>query len=296
MPLVRQISSRRRLQWLFGLLLAGIFFAEFQFGEDHSPVLDGVAPVVMAEQTNFTDPFEHLVRTDPLAALIQSRARHNELVRDYQCTFVKQEVLPSGMSAEQEIEVKFRQAPYSVVMHWTRNPGLAERVVYVKNKWIDSEADNAEEREQAVCQPGAALRLILKSVKQPIHGDRARDASRRYIDEFGFSRSLDLLIQYCERAKARGELDLKFKGESFFDGRPTWVLHRSLPYDKDGGPYPDRICEIHIDREYRIPVAVYSYSNDAMKPEHLLGKYEYTNIRLNPGLSESDFEPGTYGM
>jgi len=296
MPLVRRISARRRLQFLLGLLLVGLFLADYQFGDDHVPVLDRVMPVVLATEVVSADPFENMVRSKPLEALKEARRNHLRTVKDYEVTFVKQEALPSGMSAEQEIQVKFRNEPYSVFMHWTRNMGLAERVIYVKDRWIDEDASDPDEKQQAVCQPGAALRLLVKSIKQPIHGARAHDASRRYIDEFGFHRSLDLLIQYCDIAKDRNELKLEYRGESFFDGRPTWVIRRHLPYEKEGGRYPDRICEIHIDREYRIPVAVYCYSHDEMKPEQLLGKYEYTNIRLNPGLTESDFTPATYGM
>lgn len=296
MPLVRRISARRRMQFLLGFVLLGLFLADYHFGDDHVPILDRSVPVVLATEVSSADPFENMIRTKPLAALIEARRNHIQTVKDYEVTFVKQESLASGMSAEQEIQVKFRNEPYSVFMHWTRNQGLAERVIYVKGRWIDKDADNPDEREQAICQPGAALRLLVKSVFQPIHGSRAHDASRRYIDEFGFQRSLDLLIKYCEIASDRKELKLEYRGESFFDGRPTWVLRRHLPYEKEGGTYPDRICEIHIDREYRIPVAVYCYSNDEMKPEQLLGKYEYTNIRLNAGLREADFDPATYGM
>src|SRR5215471_10913444 len=68
MPLVRQISVRRRLQILVGLLLAGVFFAEFEFGDDHPPVLSAGAPVVLARDITPADPFERLIHTNPLAA------------------------------------------------------------------------------------------------------------------------------------------------------------------------------------------------------------------------------------
>ncbi len=51
-----------------------------------------------------------------------------------------------------------------------------------------------------------------------------------------------------------------------------------------------------IDKEYRVPVAVYCYSDDARKPDKLLGKYEYRDIRFNVGLTDAVFDPDTYGM
>jgi hypothetical protein len=288
--------SHRKLKFFFGLALAGLLYAQWQFGSENEVVVRQNSPVVLAAETVHADPFEKLIRTDPLAALNEARARHIRDVRDYQCVMVKQEILPSGMSKEQEIDCKFRAEPYSVMMHWLRNPGLAERVIYVKDKWVDEEADSPELRQQAVAQPGEVARLIVKSIKQPIHGTMAKKSSRRYLDDFGFVRTLDMLIRYCEIARDKGELKLEFRGESHFDGRPVWVLRRTLPYTGETGIYPDRIADVLFDKELRVPVAVYCYSHDDRSSEHLLGKYEYRNVRFHAGLSEKDFEPTTYGM
>jgi hypothetical protein len=216
--------------------------------------------------------------------------------RDYACTFVKQERMASGISAEQELEIKFRPVPYSIVMHWIRNPGLARRAIYVKGRWQDESATDPDLRELAVCQPGEVASLFVKSIKQPIHGTMAKRSSRRTIDQFGFERALDLLIHYSELAASRGELELECQGESYFDGRPVWVIRRHLPYSSKGGVYPDRTADIYIDKEYQVPVAVYCYSDYERDPQNLLGKYEYRNVRFDAGYSDKDFEPATYGM
>ncbi len=296
MLVLRNSSTHRRAQLGIGLVMVALFYAEYDLSQGSSPVTIHKNAIVWGEQSIDADLFEKLIRTQPLRALVQARDKHRRTVSDYTCNFVKQELLPSGMTDEQEIDVKFRAEPFSVMMHWLRNPGLAERVVYVRNRWIDKGAATSDEREQAVCRPIPPLSSIIKSIKQPIRGGRARDASRRCIAEFGFERSLDLLIQYCQLAEERGELDLKYRGESYFDGRPTWVIQRHLPYTGEDGRYPDRTAEIHIDKEYGVPVAIYCYADDEMKPEHLLGKYEYRNVRLGVGLGESDFDPKTYGM
>ncbi len=297
MPASREKSTHRRLQVVIGLALAGLFVAEYQLSRGDNAVSLQKYAIILPEPLIYANAFDRLIRTDPLAALKDARERHRNTVSDYSCVFVKQEILSSGnISDEQEIHVKFRARPYSVVMNWTRNPGLAQRVVYVKNRWIDESAKNPDEREQAVCRPIPPLDRLIKSIKQPIRGSRAKAASRRCIDEFGFERSLDLLIEYCDLARARNELKLEFKGESEFDGRPTWVIQRNLPYTREGGRYPDRVAEVHIDQEYKIPVAVYCYADDEKTPERLLGKYEYRDIRIDVGFTDRDFEPSTYGM
>jgi len=288
--------SREKLHWSFGCVLAVILYSQLDFGPGAEVVLRPSQPVVLAAEQVRADPFEKLIRHDPLAALLAARAQHVRDVRDYQCVLVKQEALPSGMSEEQEIEVKFRQQPFSVYMNWLRNPGMANRVIYVKDRWVDPNARRTEERELAVAQPGKIAQLFVKSVKQPIRGRLARKSSRRFLDEFGFQRTLDLLIKYCQIARSRGELSLEYRGETRFDGRPVWVLRRQLPYSGEGGVYPDRVAEIYVDQAYRVPVAVYCYSDVEKRPEHLLGKYEYRNIRFQTGLSDRDFDPATYGM
>ena len=177
-----------------------------------------------------------------------------------------------------------------------RNPGLADRVLYVKGRWIDRRAHDPQDRELAVAQPGIIARLFVKSVMRPIHGQLARSMSRHSIDEFGFQNMLDRLIKHCELARSRGELSLVFRGESRFDGRPVWVIRRRLPYTGEGGLYPDRTADILIDRQYRVPIAIYSYSDEAERPGCLIGKYEFHDLRMGVGLTAKDFEPATYGM
>ena len=295
MPRTDRKSTHRRIQLVFAIILACVFYLEFT-QEHNTPNVSAGSVYVVAAERPAADPFERLIREDPLTALIEARERHVQTVKDYRCTLVKQELLPSGMSAEQELDVLHRLEPYSVVITYTRNPSLVNRVVYIKGKWTDPDADNPDERELAVCQPGAVAQLLLKSLKSPIHGPLSKEAARRAVDEFGFKRTLDLLIKYCEQAKAKGELGLKFCGETHFDGRPVWVVRRSLPYTGEGGAYPDRTAEMYIDKEYRIPIAVYCYSDDERSPQNLLGKYEYRDIRFDVRFEDSDFDPATYGM
>jgi hypothetical protein len=281
---------------IIGLMLTTIFCVQFQLRAGPNTPVDRQALIVLADETVIGDPFELLMRRDPLAALIEARIQHLEEVVDYECLLVKQELLTSGMSKEQEIKVKFRHMPYSVLMEWQRNPGLAVRVLYVKGRWTDATAENPEDRELALAQPGVIARIFLKSLKQPIHGKLAKKASRRFVDEFGFQKTLDRLIDICELGRSRGELKLEFGGDSRFDDRPVWVIRRSLPYTGEGGLYPDRTAEILVDKDYRVPVAVYCYSDEKAQSKNLIAKYEYRNVRMRVGLTEKDFEPVTYGM
>lgn len=288
--------TRLRPNVLIGSMLIAVFCVQYRMSSGPETPVVMRESVVMAEEPVHADPFETVLRRDPLAGMIEARAQHLRSVIDYECVMSKQELLPSGMSEEQEIKVKFRHTPYSVYMEWQRNPDLASRVIYVKGRWTNTNAAAPDEREQAIAQPGVIARIFVKSVKQPIHGRLARKSSRRFIDEFGFEKTLDRLIKVSEAAKLRGDLTLDYLGKSQFNGRLVWVIRRHLPYSGEGGLYPDRTAEILIDQTLRLPVAVYCYSDVDQKPHHLIAKYEYRGIRMQVGLTEKDFDPSTYGM
>jgi hypothetical protein len=170
-------------------------------------------------------------------------------------------------------------------MTFVGNVRECKRALYVAGAWNDSAG-----RPLVWAKPGGAiLRAIVPRVQQPVHGRRAKAASRRTIDEFGFARTLELILKYSRKADAAGVLDIRFVGEGQLDGRKTLVFERRLPYDGDESQYPDALMIAHIDREWKIPTAVYSYADQDGK--ELLGSYVFTDVELNPGYSAADFDP-----
>jgi hypothetical protein len=288
----------RRLRAVAAATLAITFLFQLRAASPVAENMIPALPLVYASESPAaawdSPSFDSIIHRDPLEALRLAHQDHQRAVREYTCTFVKQELLPSGLSPEQVIAVKFRARPYSVMMHWLRNADKADRVIYVQDRWVDADADDPAERDLAVCQPGPIARLLVKSLKMPIRGSLARMTSRRCIDEFGFDRSMELLIRYSEIARQRGELSLTYQGESEFGGRPTYVIERRLPYDGPGGIYPDRVAVIHLDRERRIPLCVRCFADD--ERSHLLGRYEYRDVDLSADLPDDAFDPAAYGM
>lgn len=289
----RRWTTTRRFRVGTGLLLAGAFCIQCQqlvsdapnrttaTSVPHSNV--AYAAVRTPEPTG--DPHVSQLQRDPLAFLRECLARYDRSVRDYECTFTKRELVGGALSAEQVTHVQFRQHPYSVDMTWVKNADKAHRALYVEGKWTGTNGERL-----AVVEPaGAIARLLVDTVKRPIDGPDARKAARRRIDEFGFRNTLQLILKYCDIAGPRGELGLKFVGESAVAGRPTYVIERHLPYTDEGGPYPDRVLVVHIDKEYLLPTSCTSYADDART--QLLGQYVLTDLRFNAGLTDADFEP-----
>lgn len=244
------------------------------------------ASVTVSEQQRL----EAMARRDPLAFANYCLQNCRGEVRDYRVTFTKQETIDGVLQPEQEADVRFRSSPFSVDMTFTRNLKSCARALYVAGLWKDE--NNAE---MAWAKPaGAILRTFVPKIKQPIHGPRAYKESRRTIDQFGFEESLELIILYSENAREEGKLDVKYTGHGTIGGRPTFVFERRLPYTGEEKPYPDRLLVYHIDQEYLVPTACYSYADD--EAQRLLGSYVYTNIQMNPGYTAADFDPDQIGF
>ncbi len=227
---------------------------------------------------------------DPLGFLEYCREHYQSTVQDYACTFVKRECLRGKVRDQQTAVVRFREEPFSVDMTFVENIGECKRALYVEDMWVDDDGN-----ELAWAEPGGAIvRVFISKIQQPIHGPRAKKASRRTIDQFGFGRTLDLVLQYSRKAQQEGVLCLKYVGTGQVDGRPTYVLERMLPYNGSEEPYPDRVLVLHIDQEHLLPTACYSYADE--KREVLLGSYVFRDVHLNNGYEDKDFDPEYIGF
>jgi len=232
-----------------------------------------------------------LAQSDPLRFLHDCREQYvGRGVRDYACTFITEQRVNGSLSPVQEARVRFREEPFSVDMVFTQNATEAQRALFVENAWKDEQG-----RALAWFKPaGAVIKLFVPKIKQPVDGPRAKAASRRALNEFGFRRTLDVIIKYTERGRENGELQLEFVGEGAIDGRPTYVFERRLPFTGREEPYPDALLRYHIDQEWLVPTGCFSFADSA--GTDLLGSYLLTDVEFNVGLSDDDFDPQKIGF
>lgn len=287
--------SRNPGRLYFGASVAGVFLAA-HFAHAPFPIAPAIAVVtggepevaLAAATTVMPTPSRaemiDIAKRDPTELAQLGRARYERDVRDYSCVFLKQELIDGDLTPLQKIQVLYRESPTSVYMTWLENPDQAKRVLYVKGQNV---GDNGE--EQAIVEPaGAVIRLFVSDTLVPIRGSLSKKASRRAIDEFGFRSTMDLYFRFNEIAARNGTLDLKYAGEGTIDGRPTFMIERHLPFNPKTNDFPDAKMVMHLDQEWLLPVAVYSYADDAGKK--LLGSYVFTQVRINPGLSDDVFK------
>lgn len=239
-----------------------------------------------AERAPAASQFQELearAKADPLAFLEDCRAAYDQTIRDYRCRFLKQERVSGELGVEQEIDVQFRESPFSVHMKWVKNPGAAVEATYVAGRWKDDDG-----AELASFKPSGVISLLVPEIKLSIHGAQAMKDSRRTLDQFGFKNTLDLVIEYSRMAVGDPEYRLTYTGPGRLDGRDTFTFERHMPYAGEDGVYPDRLMILHIDQEWLVPSACITYADDDRA--RLLGSYILTQVRLNVGVDSAPFD------
>ena len=239
-----------------------------------SPISDAAAKTRLIE----------FARRNPSGLLRLARERCQRETGDFRCLLEKQERISGALKPIEVIQVCYRADPLSVFMTWRRGANQAKRALFIDSQeFVDGDGQRLARVEPA----GVLLRLIVSDVMVPIHDARARKASRRAIDEFGFRSTFDILEHVNDLAAARNELDFRYEGEGAVDGRATVILVRRLPYTGPGGRYPDAKLILQLDQESLLPTAIYSYTDP--EGRELLGSYVFAQVNLNPGFGESDF-------
>jgi hypothetical protein len=109
----------------------------------------------------------------------------------------------------------------------------------------------------------------------------------------GIGRVLEIVGENVRRAFKNKVLKLVDRGVREIDGRKVREVEGILPADPAAGYYGHRVI-LSFDQEHHLPVRVVVYDGE----NQLVEDYTYTQLRLNPGLSGREFDPGNpdYGF
>lgn len=301
--MIRRHLNNKRVRIVIGLALLGGFLYQCQRALTQRNNSDAPSVVIrhpvkiagnvavaaiVSEAPVQAETLEERAARDPLGFIEYCLDHYDHTVRDYTCSFTKQELIGETLSEEQVMKAFFREKPFSVRLEWVKNEDKCSRVLYVADRWVK------EGKQQAVVEPGKIARLFIPYVMREIDGADARKSSRRTINQFGLRNSMELIIKYCKLSREKGQLDFKYMGNGEVGGRPSLVFERHLPYTGDDGLWPDRVLIVHIDKELLSPSLCLAYADDAKTV--LLGKYMMTDLKLNVNLPDTTFTKEGMGL
>lgn len=270
----------RRVRWIVGLVLVGLFCIQCAAPDGGAVVSDTVAIALSSNlQHASAAEFRQLAQKGHIQALQHCLENFRSKYRDYSCTFVKQERIGGKLTKEQEIDVKFRACPFSVMMAWKKNPPQGDRVLYIEGMYGDN----------MLVRPANALaRAIAPTVKRKPDSPDARRSALKTVDEFGFEKSLENLLQVYRLADQRAELREELGDDTQVHGRPAFTLIRHLPKQDD---YPAARTITYIDQEYLVPIMVegFGWNNE------FICRYVFKDLDFKV-MADEEFSPEANGL
>ena len=248
---------------------------------------DRPVPVIGDEGKPFpsAEQMERLVRDQPVEFVEECLRRYRRDVQAYTLTMTKEERIDGRVQKPEEMEVAFREQPYSVALKWTRGARRAERAVYVAG----------EHDDKLLVRPTPAWSLVARAAGRldkdgvaaiDVDGDDARQSGRFTIKEFGMYQGLARLFADWRAAQDRNALHVEYLGEQTVPetgGRTCYVLRRTrfLKPERDG--VTEQV--LYVDKETWLQVG-----SVAKGEPGLIGAYFYRDVHINP-----PFDPDPFG-
>ena len=221
---------------------------------------------------------------DSVLLLARDSLEHiNETITDYTATLTRQERIGDILTEKNTIRAKIRNElenqPLSVYILFTQPSAVRGREVI----WVAGENEN-----KITAHEGGLLNLFR--VIQPHDGFVAMMGSRYSIAETGIQRMMATLIQHALHDRKYGECEVQLSEiqSAGVACRRIRVVH---PIKREHFIF--HMVEVDIDLQRNIPVRLASWlwpETDGAEPP-LTEEYIYTDIKLNVGLTNDDFNP-----
>lgn len=209
-------------------------------------------------------------------------------VRDYEAVFIKQERVGLRLAAEERSLIKFRQGrveggkviPQSVYMRFIEPRSSAGREVI----YIEGQNDG-----RLVAHEGGLLNIIRANLSPTSR--LAMRGNRHPITEFGIEKLVQRMLEKGSRDRQYDDSELLVNRHIQINGHSGTEI--KLVHSRPAGHFDFHIARIIIDDEINLPVGYEGYlwpAKGSLEPV-LQERYFYTDVRLNVGLTDRDFDP-----
>lgn len=199
-------------------------------------------------------------------------------IQDYECQFSRRELVKNQL-VSQRMLMRLRHQPLSVYMKFIE-PSAGREVLYVAGK----------NQGKLLAHEASGLSSLVGTVSLSVNSPTVMAESRHPITEAGMKRLVELVIEQWELESRYGEIDVKYYPDAKMGNSTCEVLEASHPRPRKQFKY--HLTRLYIDKQTRLPVRVENYGFP-QSPGHkpvLIEEYTYTNIKVNNGFKDSDFD------
>jgi len=210
------------------------------------------------------------VDTDALSSLNRMQRAYGG-VKDYTANFLKQERVNGELLPQENVYLKYKK-PASIYMKWLKGPDEGREALYVAG----ANGNNLVGHE------GGFTGFVTLNLDP--NGSLAMKGNRHPITDVGIGRLIDIVMGEVQKSRKAGEGSITLSSDKVF-GKPAQKVVVAAPPVNTRGYYA-RKSEIWIDPVSGLPLQIKVYGWNM----ELLESYGYRDLKINPGLSDREFE------
>lgn len=240
-----------------------------------------LVPVMVQAQSRPPQPSRQIPENHPFVPVLKvARVAQQAIydVKDYQGALTKRERVNNRLHTQQ-MEIKVRHEPFSVYLKF-RNPHAGREVLFVEGK----------NNNQLLAHEGGGLSALIGTVSLPLDSREAMKDNKYPINMIGMRNMIDKLIEIWEIETQFGECEVKYYPDATFGNVKCRVVETSHPVPRRQFTYS--LTRLWVDRETNLPIRCEVFGFPAKPGEEapLMEEYSYTNLRINIGLGDIDFD------
>ncbi|MGE5480942.1 MAG: DUF1571 domain-containing protein [Chloroflexota bacterium] len=203
-------------------------------------------------------------------SLVNSMEKAYSNVRDYTCVMNKKEKIGEKLIEMNNINYKHKK-PNFYYLKFNEGFYSGMEVLYAGKKYDG----------KLLVHLGGILNV--KNVSLDPKSAAAMKNNRHSVLESDIGFIIRLIRSNYDKAKKAGEGAFTFDGEKKLFGRPALVFKAVFPARKG---YHGKLIELYVDKDLMLPLqlSVWGWNDE------LLEKYQFTKLKINPGLKDIDFD------
>ncbi len=215
-----------------------------------------------------------------LLKIDECQARY-EAVRDYVCTFTKRERVNGRLTPLNVMTMKVRTRPRSIYLKFREpRPRAGREAIYI---------DGRNEGKVLAHDVGLG-RLIAGTLSLDPTGRRAMEDCRHPITHAGIGPLLETLEDRWLTELDPGESLVKIRDGMTVGSCTCTYIETTHP--REDPDYMFYQVRLYIDRELGLPIRfeAFDWPDGPDSAPELVEEYAYTNLKLNVGLGDVDFD------
>lgn len=200
-------------------------------------------------------------------------------VRDYTCTFTRQEAKNGTLGAEQVAEMKVRSAPAGVYVRFARPDAAAGmEVAYTGTRKL----------QKVRYKPAGATTKPFQTLD--LDDPKFLADNRHPVTEWTMAAVIDRVAAAAAREKTLNNPVEVYAGDFQFAGRNV-TRYEILTRRPHAFRYAHRML-VYVDKETKLPVRYEAYDQPkgGASVGDLLEAYSFSDVKLNVGLGENVFD------